>query len=83
MMMRLKRGRETRGPGPSSGSGSSGPGSASDEDENGHEPGHPVQDRIPLKTVLQNFLNHVETLESRKGEEDCTYEKEFQVNLSS
>ena len=34
---------------------------------------------FPLKTVLQNFLNHVETLERQKKEEENTYEKEFQV----
>ncbi len=34
--------------------------------------------RTPLKTVLQNFLNHVDTLEARKNEGEDTYEKEFQ-----
>lgn len=35
---------------------------------------------IPLKTILQNFLNHVETLETKKNEGEDLYEKEFQVN---
>ena len=35
--------------------------------------------RVPLKTILQNFLNHVETLEVRKKEGEDAYEKEFQV----
>ena len=37
--------------------------------------------RVPLKTILQNFLNHVENLEARKREGDDAYEKEFQVRL--
>ena len=37
------------------------------------------QERVPLKTVLQNFLNHVEDLETRRREGDDAYEKEFQV----
>ena len=36
--------------------------------------------RVPLKTILQNFLNHVESLEARKREGDDGYEKEFQVS---
>ena len=36
--------------------------------------------RVPLKTILQNFLNHVESLEIRKKEGEDAYEKEFQVN---
>lgn len=35
-------------------------------------------ERAPLRTVLQNFLNHVETLERRKGTADDQYDKEFQ-----
>ena len=35
--------------------------------------------RVPLKTILQNFLNHVENLEARVREGDDAYEKEFQV----
>ena len=35
--------------------------------------------RVPLKTILQNFLNHVENLEARAREGDDAYEKEFQV----
>ena len=35
--------------------------------------------RVPLKTILQNFLNHVESLEARKKEGEDAYEKEFQV----
>ncbi len=34
--------------------------------------------RAPLRTVLQNFLNHVETLERRRNGSDDQYEKEFQ-----
>ena len=44
-----------------------------DEDQNGP--------RVPLKTILQNFLNHVENLEARAREGDDAYEKEFQVKL--
>jgi hypothetical protein len=36
-------------------------------------------ERVPLKTVLQNFLNHVESLEARRAEGEDTYDKEFQV----
>jgi hypothetical protein len=51
----------------------------------GHEPAandekHGTSERLPLKTVLQNFLNHVETLESQRSDADNTYEKEFQVS---
>lgn len=35
--------------------------------------------RVPLKTILQNFLNHVDSLESRKRARDDAYEQEFQV----
>ena len=43
-------------------------------------------EEIPLKTILNNFLNHVESLElaredSLKGEGVDQYEKEFQVML--
>jgi hypothetical protein len=38
--------------------------------------------RVPLKTILQNFLNHVESLETRKKEGEDAYEKEFQVSKS-
>ena len=43
-------------------------------------------EEIPLKTILNNFLNHVESLElaredSLKGEGVDQYEKEFQVIL--
>ena len=37
--------------------------------------------RVPLKTILQNFLNHVDYLESRKRGRDDAYEQEFQVRL--
>ena len=42
------------------------------------------KEEIPLKTILQNFLNHVKGLEvaredSLKGEGADQYEKEFQV----
>ena len=36
-------------------------------------------EKIPLKTILQNFLNHVETLEAKKDEGEDLYDKEFQV----
>ena len=39
--------------------------------------------RVPLKTILQNFLNHVDYLESRKRGRDDAYEQEFQVRLLS
>lgn len=39
--------------------------------------------RVPLKTILQNFLNHVENLEARAREGDDAYEKEFQVRCFS
>ena len=40
---------------------------------------------LPLKTILQNFLNHVENFEvareaSNNGEGEDKYEKEFQVS---
>ena len=35
-------------------------------------------ERVPLRTVLRNFLNHVETLEKRKNGGDDQYDKEFQ-----
>ena len=35
--------------------------------------------RLPLKTVLQNFLNHVDSMEIAKRERDNPFEKEFQV----
>lgn len=35
--------------------------------------------RTPLKSLLHNFLNHVETLEAKKNEGENTYEKEFMV----
>ena len=38
--------------------------------------------RVPLKTILQNFLNHVENLEARVREGDDAYEKEFLVRRS-
>ena len=38
------------------------------------------QHRVPLKTILQNFLSHVEDLENRRmNDTDDAYEKEFQV----
>ena len=39
-------------------------------------------ERVPLKTVLQNFLNHVDDLEARRREGDDAYDKEFQVCFS-
>ena len=46
------------------------------------------KEEIPLKTILQNFLNHVENLEVAReefnnGEGDDQYEKEFQVLTQS
>ena len=38
------------------------------------------KEEIPLKTILQNFLNHVETLEAARDEGEDQYEKEFQVD---
>ena len=40
----------------------------------------PPSRRVPLKTILTNFLNHVQTLEAqqREDEGENTYEKEFQ-----
>lgn len=59
-----------------------------DEDSSGHAPtsasaGPSPRRRRPLKTLLQNFLNHVSNLEAQKNEGENTYEKEFQVSLSS
>lgn len=36
-------------------------------------------ERTPLRTILQNFLNHIESLEIQRIED--SYEKEFQVLL--
>ena len=36
-------------------------------------------EKIPLKTILQNFLNHVETLETKRNEGEDLYQKEFDV----
>jgi len=36
------------------------------------------EEKIPLKTILTNFLNHVETLEAKREEGEDLYEKEFQ-----
>lgn len=46
--------------------------------EGGGDPGGASPGRAPLKTVLQNFLNHVDTLEARKSEGEDTYDREFQ-----
>lgn len=35
--------------------------------------------KTPLKTVLKNFLDHIDDLESRKKVFDDQYEQEFQV----
>ena len=40
-------------------------------------------EKIPLKTILTNFLNHVETLEVKREEGEDLYEKEFQVKRSN
>ena len=40
-------------------------------------------ERVPLKIVLQNFINHVENLEARLKENDDLYESEFQVSYIS
>ena len=39
-------------------------------------------EKIPLKTILTNFLNHVETLEVKREEGEDLYEKEFQVRFT-
>ena len=39
-------------------------------------------EKIPLKTILTNFLNHVETLEVKREEGEDLYEKEFQVRIT-
>ena len=41
------------------------------------------EDKLPLRVILQNFINHVETLENAKeeNERDEKYEHEFQVSL--
>ena len=39
-------------------------------------------EKIPLKTILTNFLNHVETLEVKREEGEDLYEKEFQVRVT-
>ena len=36
-------------------------------------------DKVPLKTILQNFINHVENLEARLKEDRDLYDSEFQV----
>ena len=38
--------------------------------------------RLPLKTILQNFLNHVDSLETRKRAGDDAYDQEFQVSYN-
>ncbi|XP_037092832.1 tyrosine-protein phosphatase non-receptor type 18-like [Pollicipes pollicipes] len=35
-------------------------------------------EKVPLKTILQNFINHVEDLEMRLKENEDLYESEFQ-----
>ena len=35
--------------------------------------------KIPLKTILKNFLNHVENIEAKRTEGEDPYEREFQV----
>ena len=36
--------------------------------------------KIPLKVILKNFLNHVETIEKKRSEgEEDNYEREFQM----
>lgn len=39
------------------------------------------QERTPLRTILTNFLNHIENLESQRSPED-SYESEFQVFIT-
>lgn len=34
--------------------------------------------KLPLRTILQNFINHVDTLEAKRNEGDDQYEQEFQ-----
>lgn len=38
--------------------------------------------KLPLRTILQNFINHVDTLEAKRTEGDDQYEQEFQVRTS-
>lgn len=37
--------------------------------------------KAPLKSVLKNFLDHVENLEARRKISDDQYETEFQVSF--
>ena len=64
--------------GPSGDGPSGGPGGSPSPGE-----GSPSGPRVPLKTILQDFLAHVEDLESRRfinPDTDDAYEKEFQVH---
>ena len=36
--------------------------------------------KIPLKTILKNFLNHVENIETKRIEGEDPYEREFQAS---
>ena len=36
--------------------------------------------KIPLKTILKNFLNHVENIEAKRIEGEDPYEREFQAS---
>ena len=39
-----------------------------------------LKNKIPLKVILKNFLNHVETIEKQRSEgEEDTYEREFNM----
>ena len=37
--------------------------------------------KLPLRTVLENFINHVDTLEAKRSEGSDQYEVEFQVSV--
>ena len=36
--------------------------------------------KLPLRTVLTNFINHVDTLENKKQQGEDQYDTEFQVS---
>ena len=42
-------------------------------------PAKPEKAKIPLKTILKNFLNHVDFMEGQRCEGEDLYEKEFQL----
>ena len=74
-------GQDTKGPSEPSNKEAAGVG-GDDETRRGGNNSSQQPRKLPLKTILQNFLNHVESLEARKREGDDAYEKEFQVRAS-